>query len=140
MLLHASCVAIHTKAVLILGAPGAGKSDLALRLIDRGAQLVADDQTELKLEAGALIASPPASIEGMIEVRHIGLLKMPFLPKAEVALYVELADRGEKLERLPEDDVVILFDRAVKKLRLRGFEAATPARIRAALAFGPAGR
>ena len=55
MRLHASCVAINGQAVLLAGASGTGKSDLALRLIDHGAQLVADDQTELSLQNGVLI-------------------------------------------------------------------------------------
>ena len=135
MLLHASCVAIGGKAVLLAGAPGAGKSDLALRLIDGGAQLVADDQTLLQREGNALIAAPPASIEGLLEVRHVGLVKMPFLASAPVVLYVELVTSDAVLERLPEGDPVFLLDRPVQRLRLPAFIASTPAKIRAALAY-----
>jgi serine kinase of HPr protein (carbohydrate metabolism regulator) len=134
MLLHASSVAIEDKAVLITGAPGAGKSDVVLRLIDAGAVLVSDDQTELKAEGGKLFASPPASIKGMIEVRHVGLLKMPFLERAEIALYIELVT-GEKLERLPAPEMIDLLGVNIRKLKLPAFEASTPAKIRAALLY-----
>ena len=133
MLLHVSCVAIDGKAVLLSGPSGVGKSDLALRLIDEGAELVADDQTEIKIEDGELTASPPAAIAGLMEVRHAGLIKVPFKPKAPVALYVELTGKDQKLERLPEDDHILLEGRKILKLRLPSFAASTPAKIRAAL-------
>ena len=132
MLLHASCVAIGGKGVLIAGPSGAGKSDLALQLIDRGAQLIADDQTLLRREGDAIIAAAPATIAGLIEIRHIGLIKMPFT-HALVALYIELAEDGAVLERMPEADPVFLLDRPVQRLRLPPFAASTPAKIRAAL-------
>ncbi|MDR3424310.1 MAG: HPr kinase/phosphatase C-terminal domain-containing protein [Alphaproteobacteria bacterium] len=135
MFLHASCVAIGSKAVLLCGASGAGKSDLALRLIDGGAQLVSDDQTMLRCEGGVLFASPPPSIEGMIEIRHIGLVKMPFVSSVPVALMIELAGDDALLERLPEPDCVFLLDHSVQRLRLSAFAASTPAKIRAAVAY-----
>jgi serine kinase of HPr protein (carbohydrate metabolism regulator) len=130
MFLHATAVAISQKAVLLAGPPGAGKSDVALRLIDAGATLVADDQTELSVEGGKLFAAPPPTIAGMMEVRHVGLLKMPFLPRAEVALYVELQPMDAALERLPEDDAVEFLGCAVRRIRLHAFAASTPAKIR----------
>ena len=136
MLLHASCVVLNGKAVLLAGPPGVGKSDVALRLIvDGGAQLLSDDQTALRLENAVLIASPPPVIEGIIEIRHVGLAKMPFAASAPVALYVELTASGEGLERLPERDSVFFLDRLVERLRLPSFAASTPAKIRAALAY-----
>lgn len=135
MLLNATCVSINGKGVLIAGPPGAGKSDLALRLIDQGAQLVSDDQTELRLADDALVAAPPASIKGLFEVRHVGLVRMPYLAEAPAALYVDLALLHEKLERLPEEPPIMLLDRPVRRLRLPAFAASTPAKIRAALAY-----
>ena len=67
--LHASCVAIDGRAVLIEGRPGSGKSDLALRLIDRGAKLVSDDYTVLVRERDRLFAQPPATIAGKIGLK-----------------------------------------------------------------------
>lgn len=135
MLIHASCVAISGKGVLIAGPPGAGKSDLALRLIDEGAQLVADDQTELSLEDGMLYAAAPATIAGLMEIRHVGLMRLPQAGKTPVALYIDLSTPEEKLERMPEEEAVHLLDCPVKRLRLPAFAASTPAKIRAALLY-----
>lgn len=90
-LLHqASCVAIQGRAVLIEGAPGSGKSGLALALIDRGAALVGDDGVKLDVMDGRLIASPPPNIAGLIEVRNIGLLEYPVASAVPVALTLRL--------------------------------------------------
>lgn len=99
MRIHATVVSIGGKAVLLTGASGAGKSDLALRLIDRGGMLVADDQVELTLRDGVLHASPPQTIAGKIEVRGIGIIDMPFATDVPVALVVDL---DLPPERLPE--------------------------------------
>ena len=135
MLVHASCVALSGRAVLLTGASGVGKSDVALRLIDGGAQLVADDQTLLRCEAGFVLASPPASIAGLMEIRHVGLVKMPFVADVPVALYVELTALDEPLERMPDLAPVFLLDHFVQRLRLAAFAASTPAKIRAALTY-----
>ncbi|MDE2029074.1 MAG: HPr kinase/phosphatase C-terminal domain-containing protein [Alphaproteobacteria bacterium] len=135
MLLHASCVAVGGKAVLLAGPPGIGKSDLALRLIDGGARLVADDQTALRIEDGVLCAAPPPAIAGMIEIRHVGLRRTDFAASAPVALYVELAPMDAVLERLPDPESMLLLERRVPMLRLPAFAASTPAKIRAALAY-----
>ena len=71
---HASTVALDGRAVLISGPSGSGKSDLALRLLDRGFALVSDDQTVVKKQGDALLASAPPSIAGKMEVRGIGIL------------------------------------------------------------------
>ena len=72
---HGACVAIDGRAVLIEGRSGEGKSDLALRLIDRGARLVADEQVICQRQDGALIASPTAQAAGRIEVRGLGIVE-----------------------------------------------------------------
>jgi serine kinase of HPr protein (carbohydrate metabolism regulator) len=135
MLINATCVAIDDKGVLLSGPPGAGKSDLALRLIDQGAKLIADDQTEIEGTKDGLIAAPPPSITGLFEIRHLGLVRMPYLSSVRIALYVELALLHEKLPRLPEAEKMFLLDQAIPRLRLPAFAASTPAKIRAALAF-----
>lgn len=135
MLVHASCVVIDGKAVLLAGPPGIGKSDVALRLIDEGAQLLSDDQTLLGDEAGHLVASPPPSIEGFLEIRHVGLARLSFVKSAPVALYVELASSNENLERLPEPDFISFLNHQVPRLKLPSFAASTPAKIRAALRY-----
>ena len=98
--LHASCVAIGGRAVLIEGRSGEGKSDLALRLIDRGAVLVADDQTICRRSDGVLHASPPANIAGKIEVRGLGILPMPFVENVPIDLLIVILDAPP---RFPED-------------------------------------
>jgi serine kinase of HPr protein (carbohydrate metabolism regulator) len=135
MLLNATCISIDDKGVLISGPPGAGKSDLALRLIDTGANLIADDQTELRIENNQLVAEAPKSVKGLFEVRHVGLMRLPSIPSARVVLYVELALLHEKLERLPEVHTITLLDRPVRRFKLPSFAASTPAKIRSILSY-----
>ena len=93
MQIHASCAAREGQGVLLLGPPGSGKSDLLLRLLDRGFALVADDRVELSDG----VASAPVALLGLIEVRGLGLFRMPHLASAPVALAVELGAPGERL-------------------------------------------
>lgn len=99
LILHATAVAVTGRALLIRGASGAGKSGLALEMMARGARLVADDRVVLTLEEGALWASPPAPLAGVIEARGLGLLQADHLPRAEVVAVLDL-DTPET-ERLP---------------------------------------
>jgi HPr kinase/phosphorylase len=99
-ILHASCVALDRRGLLILGPSGSGKSALAIRLIALGATLVADDRTLLTVADGRLIASCPSStIAGLIEARGIGLLRVPAAGATEIALVADLAQI--ETERLP---------------------------------------
>ena len=82
--IHASCVAIGSAGVLLLGPSGAGKSDMALRLIDDGATLVADDRTILFIDKGAWWAKPPTTIRGLIEIRGVGIVKMPVRARVKI--------------------------------------------------------
>ena len=100
LLLHATAVAIDGRAVLLRGAPGAGKSDLALRLIDAGARLVADDQSALARRGDVVIVRAPAAIAGLLEVRGIGIFRLDALAEAPLALIVDLAP-ADAVERLP---------------------------------------
>ena len=106
-IVHASCVAWQGRGVLILGRSGAGKSALALQLMAYGADLVADDRTELHAEGDVLTARPPAAIAGLIEARGLGLLRTPFVPQAEIALVVDL-DQTES-DRLPPERQISLL-------------------------------
>ena len=97
---HASTVAIDGRAVLITGPSGSGKSDLALRLIDRGFVLVSDDRTIVRRDGDRLLASAPPQIAGKLEMRGIGIIEMEAASDVPIALIVELT--GD-IQRLPED-------------------------------------
>ncbi|HEX7930340.1 MAG TPA: HPr kinase/phosphatase C-terminal domain-containing protein [Sphingomicrobium sp.] len=97
---HASTVASDGRAVLISGPSGSGKSDLTLRLLDRGFTLVSDDQTIVRREGDRLIASAPPNIAGKLEIRGIGIVDMENVSDVPIALYVELTS---EIMRLPDD-------------------------------------
>lgn len=111
--IHASTVAIGGRAVVLVGGSGAGKSDLALRLIDRGAVLVADDCTCLVRAGSHLLASVPTTIAGRMEVRGLGILTLPHVADVPVALALEL---GVERERMPPPRTMMLGDVAVPAL------------------------
>lgn len=127
---HATCVAIEGRAVLIAGPSGSGKSDLALRLIDRGATLVSDDYTEVTSEGGRLLASPPERIAGKIEVRGVGILEREWVSGVPVCLLVDIAGRPE---RLPDQETSVVTAIALPLLRLSALEASAPIKVEAAL-------
>lgn len=86
MQVHGSCAAREGAGVLVLGPSGSGKSELVLRLLDRGFLLVADDRVDLADGC----ASAPAPLAGLLEVRGLGLLRLPHLARARLALAVTL--------------------------------------------------
>lgn len=128
---HASTVAIDGKAVLIGGPSGSGKSDLALRLIDRGAVLVSDDYTIVRRTDAGLVASAPATIAGKMEVRGLGIVEMATAAEAPVALFVEL---DASPQRLPEPgETRSLAGVAVPVVALNGHESSAPIKVELAL-------
>jgi serine kinase of HPr protein (carbohydrate metabolism regulator) len=132
LLVHATTVAIDNRAVLLRGPSGSGKSDLALRLIDAGARLVADDRSELRRDGDAILVSAPQTIAGLIEVRGIGILRVDFLASVRLSLVVDLV-APQAVERMPEQLSETILGLAVPVLALSPFEASAPAKLRFAL-------
>jgi serine kinase of HPr protein (carbohydrate metabolism regulator) len=135
VLIHATAVALPAEGgwagVLLRGPPGSGKSDLALRLIDEGARLVADDQTELCTEDGALKVRAPARLGGQLEVRGLGLVTMPMVEQAPLVLVADLVVAAD-VDRLPTPQGVTLAGIDVAMVRLAPFEASATAKLRLA--------
>lgn len=98
--LHASCVDLDGRGVLILGRAGSGKSALCLNLMSFGAMLVADDRVEVAPSGGDLIATAPATIKGLVEARGVGILHATTAPRTRLVLAVDM-DTAEQ-DRLPE--------------------------------------
>jgi serine kinase of HPr protein (carbohydrate metabolism regulator) len=145
--LHATCLRIGAASapfgaspyggVLLLGRSGTGKSDLALRLIAAGAELVADDRVELFVSQRHLCARPPTRIAGLLEARGVGVIELPFAEVARVVLVVEL---GKKVERLPKPlrfgppGLRLPVSAQPPLVRIASREASAPAKIAAAVA------
>jgi len=134
MNLHATCVAIEGYGVLLRGPSGSGKSDLALRLIDQytDAILVADDRVDVVARDGAVYASAPSAIAGMLEVRSVGIVRVTYKDTAKVHLLVDLMD-AEQIARLPEPAFEEILGAALPRLALAPFEHSAPAKLRQAL-------
>jgi HPr kinase/phosphorylase len=132
LLVHATAVAIDGGAVLLRGPPGCGKSDLALRLIDGGARLIADDQARLLRREGHILVRAPTTIAGLIEVRGIGILRVDPLDEVRLALVVDLVPAAQ-IERLPEPRFETILGLAIPLLALAPFEASAAAKLRLAL-------
>ncbi len=122
--IHGNCVARDGAGVLIVGPPGAGKSDLTLRLLDRGFQLVADDQVEIKDGR----ASAPASLAGLLEVRGLGIVRLPFVSETHLKVVISLTGT---MDRLPPPDRHPGLDLPV--VRVIATQASAPDRVALAL-------
>ena len=129
-LLHATCVAIAGRGLLIAGASGAGKSDLALRLIDRGAMLVSDDYTSVVRDGDGLVARVPDRIAGAIEVRGIGIVALPHLDSVPLALLIDLDEAPERMPTIDQREIAGL---PLPWIALAPFEASAPIKVELAL-------
>ena len=129
--LHASTVASEGRAVLITGPSGSGKSDLALRMLDRGFTLVSDDRTIVKREGDRLIASAPENIAGKLEIRGIGIVDMERTEDVPVALVVELTSQ---IDRMPDDSRErLILGMKVPFVTIDAMTASAPSKVALAL-------
>lgn len=137
--IHATAVAVAGRGVLLRGPSGSGKSDLALRLIDAGAVLIADDQTlaepgpGLEPDPGLLLLSPPPGFAGMMEVRGLPVMSFPHVAAVPLCLIVDLVP-PDAVVRLPVPHTVELFGQSVPAVALTPFEASAPIKVRLAAA------
>jgi len=132
--IHGTCVAVEGRGALFRGDPGSGKSDLALRLIERGAQLIADDQVLLERDGDGVRAATEPRLHGKLEVRGIGILEVPSVQAAPLLAVFDLC-APEEIPRLPEPEWVELLPGArVRAFRLAPFEASAPDKVRLTLA------
>jgi serine kinase of HPr protein (carbohydrate metabolism regulator) len=129
--LHASTVALDGRAVLISGASGSGKSDLALRMLDRGFTLVSDDRTIIRKAGDKLLASAPDTIKGKLEVRGVGIVNMDTVSDMPVALVVELTS---DIQRLPDDDRErMIMGISIPLINVDAASASAPSKVSLAL-------
>jgi serine kinase of HPr protein (carbohydrate metabolism regulator) len=132
ILLHGTAIALNGEGILLRGPSGSGKSDLALRLVDDGAKLIADDQTELRDSGGAVRLGAPAVIAGRMEVRGLGIVAVPHQESAPLRLVVDLR-AAAGIDRLPEPAWCRFFAYDIPRIELAPFEASAPAKLRLAL-------
>jgi serine kinase of HPr protein (carbohydrate metabolism regulator) len=137
---HATAIAVDGRAALLFGASGSGKSDLALRCLIPVArlggsvvtpELVADDQVEISLDGEHLVCRPPPTIAGRIEVRGLGIVDVPHVQLARVALAVVLD--GPPAVRMPEPAARQILGIDIPEIRLSPFEASAPMKLLVAL-------
>ena len=133
---HGTVVGFAGRGILLRGAPGSGKSDLALRLIAIGADLVADDQVDLVAGPDGLIARVPPTIAGLIEVRGLGIRRLPYREAMPLRLIVDLVP-AEAVERLPEPGVEMFDGIAIPHLSLDPFELSAPLKLLLGLGLSP---
>ncbi len=131
--IHGTCVAVEGTGVLLRGPSGSGKSDLAWRLIDGGARLVADDYTEVRVRDARLYASAPANMAGLIEVRGIGVIRTEHADDVPLGLAFDLVPGGD-IERLPEAASWNCQGIHIPLYWLDPFEASAPAKVCLAVA------
>lgn len=130
--IHGTCIAIDETAVIFLGPSGSGKSDLALRLIDEGATLIADDRIDISANEKNLTATAPQQIAGLLEVRGMGIARIDYKQQGDVALAFEMAT-PEHIERLPHPAFWEALDCQIPLMKLDPFAPSACAKVRLAI-------
>jgi serine kinase of HPr protein (carbohydrate metabolism regulator) len=136
VILHAGLIALRHaglwRGVLLQGASGAGKSDLALRCLDLGFVLIADDRVEVWASQGRLFGAPHTVLAGLAEARGVGLLTVGYRPWSAIALSIDCVSSGD-IERMPDPRAFEAAGVTVPRLQLACLEASAPAKLRRAL-------
>ena len=126
--IHATSVVIEDSGVLIVGNSGLGKSDLALRLIDSGATLISDDITICKKIEDSIFLFPPLQTRGLLEVRELGIMTVPYVDNIKLLLIVELVDH--EIERLPSKKIGKFMNLNISKIKIYGKNSSSVAKIK----------
>ena len=131
--IHASCISFNNKGILLLGKSGAGKSDLALRLIEQiNAILVADDRINLEVKYNEITGYCPDNIKGLLEVRGVGIIRKEYQPEIKIKLVVELTHNMNEIARMPEKEYWEFEQVKIRKIKLYPFENSAVYKIKAA--------
>ena len=130
--IHATCTAIDGYGVLLRGPSASGKSDLALRLIHAGGELVADDRVNLLVRPDGLCASAPKALSGLLEVRGLGILRFPTTEKINITLVCEL-DSLEPIERIPQEKSICISGIELPLIAISPFEISSVLKVQLAL-------
>ena len=125
---HSTSVVVEDLGIMIIGKSGSGKSDLALRLIDSGAMLISDDLTICKKSGDFLYLNSHKETRGLLEVREIGIMTVPYIDNIKLALIVELTDID--LKRSPGEISCKILGIRVPKIKLLGRESSAVAKIK----------
>ena len=132
--IHATCINLKSKGILILGDSGAGKSDLALRLITLfSAKLVGDDRVEIQNNKGCIKACAPEVLKGLLEVRGVGIIKTEYLEESKVDLVIKLT--SGKLERMPDNKEYEIEGIKMPLFYINPFEVSAPSKVFAILSL-----
>ena len=128
---HSTSVVIEDSGLMIIGESGSGKSDLALRLIDSGATLISDDISICRKRLEGVFLYSPSKTKGLLEVREIGIITVPFIENVKLHLVVELIDKDG--ERMPQKYETTILGNKIPKIKLFGKNSSSVAKIKVKL-------
>ena len=129
--IHSTSVVIDDNGVLILGDSGSGKSDLALRLIDNGATLISDDISICRKNSNDIYLYCPPEIKGLLEVREIGIITVPFVERIRLRLVVNLKSNNN--ERFPKESSFRILGIKIPIINIEGKNSSAVAKIKVKL-------
>lgn len=126
--LYATSISIEDNGIMIIGSSGSGKSDLALRLIDSGGTLISDDRTVCERKDNKIFLFTLKEIKGLIEVRGVGIIKVPYVENVQLKLLVSLTE--EKLDRLPRIKNKKIFNISIPQIKISAKDISAVAKIK----------